>query len=836
VTRAPFIWTPQQPIVPGAAFGQFMGGEPRTDGLNRWFLFRRTVQVDAVPNACTLSITVDGRYKLFVNGQQLSRGPVRCTPFDQKYDVVDIGPSLVCGRNVIGVLIHCFGTDMSWYEMVKGHWQPVFGDGALWVDSALVRSDADWRCIQSDAWDNATPQANHGLDFIENFDARKFATEWLSPAFNDTEWDKARVLEAGGGGPEAFFGGMATRPFPQLVPNPLPPLAEAFVRPNQMVWAHGLIVDDALPIELRAYEEALAPLPPQAILLNDYTTRVTTADHGGVILLYRFDSLHTGYPCFEIDALGGEEIEIAVSEQVPGEWDVGFDFDQARIARKPLLGLDAHVCRYVARPGMQRFERFAWAAVKWMQISIRNAPAGVTLSQIGVVQTHYPVADTGRFASSDPLLDQIWQTGADTLKLCMHDGWEDCPSREQRQWLGDATVEYLVGQVAFGPSVNSLNAKFLCDAAASQRPDGLTQMFAPGNHGRDALLIPDWTLQWALNAHNHLIWSGDLATIEEIFPHIQRALGWFAGLLNDNGLIADMPYWHFMDWSGVGRTGESCTLNALLAGCFDAAAAMAAALAMPRAEVRYRTLASAIKVALNRRHWDGRRGVYVDSVDADTGKQDLRVSQHANAAMILWGDAPLVRWPTMVDRISDPERLTFTAAPPIANSGETLDPEHGVVLANTFFSHFVQSAFVKAGRADLTLALVRRRYGPMLARGATTLWESFEPTASLCHGFSATPTYQLTTGVMGLQPDGLRFASLRIAPQPAGLAQVSTRLATIHGDIDAKFVAGDGIIDLDIVVPASLPFTIVAPDGFAIKQGPANGKGGTHAIRMQRLR
>ena len=68
----------------------------------------------------------------------------------------------------------------------------------------------------------------------------------------------------------------------------------------------------------------------------------------------------------------------------------------------------------------------------------------------------------------------------------MHDGWEDCPSREQRQWLGDATVEFLVGQAAFGPSVNALNRQFLHHAAESQRPDGLTQMFAPGDHHTDA--------------------------------------------------------------------------------------------------------------------------------------------------------------------------------------------------------------------------------------------------------------------------------------------------------------------------------------------------------------
>ena len=56
---------------------------------------------------------------------------------------------------------------------------------------------------------------------------------------------------------------------------------------------------------------------------------------------------------------------------------------------------------------------------------------------LGANLVNYPVEARGRFASSDPLLDQLWATGAYTLRQCMHDAWEDCPSREQRQWLGD---------------------------------------------------------------------------------------------------------------------------------------------------------------------------------------------------------------------------------------------------------------------------------------------------------------------------------------------------------------------------------------------------------------
>jgi alpha-L-rhamnosidase len=600
-----------------------------------------------------------------------------------------------------------------------------------------------------------------------------------------------------------------------MSPNPLPPLAREFVPPANLVWQKSVRCNPHLPIERRAYEEELDDSDVTKVMPTPAGYDITTPDGTGSMLLFDFGKVQTGHVTFTLEATGGEEIEIAVSEQLPGEWSPDGIGSTARITRKPLLGHDAHVTRYVARPGHQTFTRFSWQAVKWMQVSVRHAPVKLHLSKVGVIQTNYPVENAGRFSCSDPMLTQLWSTGAYTLKLCMHDGWEDCPGREQRQWLGDATVEQLVGQVAFGPAVNPLNAKFLRDAAASQRPDGLTQMFAPGNHGRDGLLIPDWTLQWILNARQHLLWSGDVTTIEEIFPAIQRALAWFEKLLNANSLIADMPYWHFMDWAGLGRHGEACALNAQLAGCFTAAAEMATTLAMPRAADKYHALACRIQQSLNSRHWDARRGIYVDCVDPETGVQELRVSQHANAAMIMWGNAPEERWAEIVDRISDPSRQTFTAALPIVPSGDTLDPEAGVVLANTFYSHFVQSAFLKAGRADLVLALLHARYAPMLARGATTLWESFEPTASLCHGFSATPTYQLTTGILGLQPAADGFAKLRIAPQPCGLAFLHGRLATVHGDISASLHQQADGFDMTVEIPENLPCEIVAPHGFS---------------------
>jgi len=846
--RAPFIWTSKQPIDPLGYWNQFFGGvRRRDDGWNRWFLFRRAFTLRAPADAATLTITVDGRYQLFVNGTRVGRGPARSNPHHLRTDTYDIAALLQPGDNAIGVLVHVYGIDTSWYEVTRGHWQGVFGDGGLYCDARVhcgattvdVLSDERWRCCECPAWDPLASRTLWNIGFIEVHEARFMPQGWLLPSYDDTGWDAVQVLRSGGGPPEAPFGGMRSEPFPVLLPREIPFLAETALAPERVLGWYGVVPRPDDPVHERLYQEELVDLPaglvtnPDALLHpGDGATTVATGAVDVAVVL-DFGRIHSGYPFIELEARGGEVVEVAVAEGLPGEWGDTPPAQPRLVKGQPPA---AQIFRYIARPGVQRFERFEWAAVRYAQVTVRGAPQGLGIRHVGSIFTHYPAEPRGAFACSDPFLTRLWEVGRYTLLLCMHDGWEDCPSREQRQWLGDATVELLVGQVAFGPTINPLNRQFLRHAAESQRPDGLTQMFAPGDHHTDGILIPDWTLQWILNAEQHWLYTGELDVIEAIFPAIQRALAWFERQIGPNDLLADLPFWHFMDWAALGRHGEAAALNAQLAGTLRAASRLATALQYPRAARRYEALAVRIAAAVDARHWDARRGVYVDVVDPATGRQEPRVSQHANGAAILWDVAPQHRWSSIVARITDRDRLTFTAAPPIKPDGEVLDPENGVVLANTFYSHFVYRALCKAGRFDLVLGLIRDRYGPMLARGATTLWESYEPTASLCHGFSATPVYQLSTEVLGVAPLAPGFETFRIAPQPAELDWARGVVPSVHGDIEVAWERRGQELTIDLAVPEATEAELVPPPGFQLTGGGNRLLPGRHhrrAVRRQ---
>jgi alpha-L-rhamnosidase len=147
------------------------------------------------------------------------------------------------------------------------------------------------------------------------------------------------------------------------------------------------------------------------------------------------------------------------------------------------------------------------------------------------------------------------------------------------------------------------------------------------------------------------------------------------------------------------------------------------------------------------------------------------------------------------------------------------------VLANTFYSHFVYDALARHGRLGEALRLMRERYGPMLARGATTLWESFEPTASLCHGFSATPTYQLSRRVLGVAPAAPGFASVALSPDLAGLDHAEGIVPSPHGDVEARLERDGAGFVARYRLPGGLTARVAPPPGLALVAAPGSLQG-----------
>jgi hypothetical protein len=218
--------------------------------------------------------------------------------------------------------------------------------------------------------------------------------------------------------------------------------------------------------------------------------------------------------------------------------------------------------------------------------------------------------------------------------------------------------------------------------------------------------------------------------------------------------------------------------------------------------------------------WDPARHVYVDA--ADGAGRRTRVSQQTNAAAILGGCAPPDRWAGMLDHILDPGRLVITATPADLPDGTGLlgqwfdpatftkfDEATDVVQAQPFFSHFLHQAVVKAGRRELVVDLCRRWWA-QLERGNTTIeeyWDAPPGGSSRAHAWAATPTYDLTTHVLGVRPIAAGYTRAAVAPCFGDLSRVAGRVPTPHGWIDADLTPGGGTLDVPdgVVAEVQLP-------------------------------
>jgi len=517
-----------------------------------------------------------------------------------------------------------------------------------------------------------------------------------------------------------------------------------------------------------------APTPP-AIALK-----------GGQYISYDFGREVVGYPVLKVRSGQGGVLDIGYSETLK-EGKVDPHRNGVRYAD-----------RFILKPGVQEIETFDKRAFRYMQVDVRDCPGEVVIESIGLRFSTYPVKWRGSFESSDATLDEIWKLSAYTVQLNMEDGYTDCPWRERAQWWGDARVEALINYYAFGDL--ELVRKGLRDIAHSQRIDGITNCFAPGDLG-PCTPIPSFTLIWILSMWDYYMWSGDRALVEELYPNVKKAIGFFEAHSDSTGLAKDLPYWMFIDWENMDVRGTVTALNCFYYAALLDAARMAKMLGEAEDAQKYEQLADRVKTSINELLFDKRRGVYSDCL-AD-GKQSEVVSQQANSLAVLYGIAPTDAVERILDYIHDPSKKVVPAGSP-------------------YFSFYVLQALWRAGREKQALSYIRERWGEMLKAGATTCWEVWNQNASLCHGWSGGPAHDLGAHVLGVRPIEPGFSKLLVSPNLGDLGYARGTIPSPKGDISVEARRAKGLT-LTVSVPQGSQARVVLPDAVPLEEVQVSG-------------
>lgn len=178
---------------------------------NTWLAYRKTVNIENIPQQLVARIAADSKYWLWINGKLvvfeggLKRGP---SPYDTYYDKVEIAPYLTAGENTIAVLVWHFGK--SGFSHVNS------GLAALLFEAIApgieIISDKSWQCCVYDAYQNTeAPHPNFRLPESNiRFDANKEMRGWNLPGFTGL-FSSAEIIGVVGKAP---LGRLVERPIP----------------------------------------------------------------------------------------------------------------------------------------------------------------------------------------------------------------------------------------------------------------------------------------------------------------------------------------------------------------------------------------------------------------------------------------------------------------------------------------------------------------------------------------------------------------------------------------------------------------------------------------------
>ena len=799
--RGHWIWV--EPATPGGPFGTGDAG-PRPEARG---LFRKTFALESVPERAPARISADSRYALYVNGQEVIRGPIRSQPRRLHYDMVDLAPYLQIGENTIGVYVVYYGVPRSFWipappNMTLGKSGILVFEADLGEAGWLV-SDPTWRAHKSDAWteewkgEGPGSMVSEGVP-IEVVDARLLPYGWEQPEFDASGWAGAHVI------PAIHIGGFAhtqppTDPYGPMYARPIAKLGGDFRVPVSMAAEYlAGQVDPQIGDPVKRLEAAIDLAISGPVGGNNLPLTLAIPDGGSTRIVIDMGVIVMGQVDFELEAPAGTVLDFSYTED-------------PLVEPSGMLGMHAGT-RYTARGENDRFRVYDALGFRYAYILVHGTTGTVTLRSFGVQEDVYPWQPGARFACSDEELNRIFAAGVRTVQLNSRDAFTDCPTREQRAWVGDSIVHQMVH---LATNTDWRLAWQYLAVGNSPRPDGILPMSVVGEiESSGGFTIPDWSLHWVHGVYNLYRFSGDRDAVKALMPTIERILRWYAPYQAANGLLKDVPEWNLIDWSSVHNADTSAAINASWARGLREFAEMAGWLG-EAASQRWAVTPYAKVRAGFEALWDEKRGLYVDHIV--DGVQCPPVNQIGSAMAICAGLVPKDRITRTIDAITDPDRLVVRSW---TGGGGTYSQEkmmkqfqgiyeadwdvlNEVVIAEPFMSYVVHDAVALAGEADRLPEMVRR-WSQFLVDGYDTLGECWG-WGTHVHGWSSTPTRDMIFYTLGVTPAEPGYTVARIAPRLGSLAWAEGTVPTPHGLISVRVEPGRVVVDSPVPVIVDLP-------------------------------
>lgn len=736
--------------------------------------FRKTFELSNKPAKFIVHVSADNRYKLFVNGEQVSLGPARSDIYNWAFETVDIAPQLRSGKNTIAAVVWYFAEYAPVAQMSFNQTGFILqGNGPA---EQIVNTGNTWKGIRNESYSPIT--VNLQSYFVvgpgDKVEATKYPWGWEQPGFDDSSWPAARQVITGGG--------KGSRDFPgrQLVPRSIP---------------QQELIDERIP-KLRRAEGMTAPagFPEKA---GNYTVPASSQ----VSLLIDQTHLTTAYLNLLFSKGKNAEITVKYAESmyIKPPRDKG---NRDQIDGKVFFGYEDKI---VADGGERhQFTSLWWRTYRYILLEIKTAAEPLVLHDIYGTYTGYPFRLASKFSAPEmPELDKILSVGWRTARLCAHETYMDCPYYEQLQYFGDTRIQAMV--TLYNSRDDRLVRNAIDNGRQSIIADGITMSRYPTNLHQ---FIPPFSIWWIAMIHDYRMHRDDDAFAVRQLPYVRMVLDYYERHLRDDASLSYIPYWFFTDWAAGFKGGEppraadgrSSVQDLHFLIGLQLASDMERSIGMPAFADRYEKIAARIKAGFKAKYWDNNRKLFADT------PEKTAFSQHANILAIL----------TNVSEGQDAVDLM-----------KRLLEDKDMTQASVYFRYYLNMALDKAGMGDdyLNMLDIWRTH---LANGLTTWAESPEPARSDCHAWGSSPNIELYRMVLGIRSAAPGFKKVLIAPKLGKLRTASGCIPHPKGDICAAYQTdAKGNLKAEITLPEGI-------DGkFVWKGKETNLHGGKQTVEMK---
>ena len=751
--------------------------------------FRKSFRLETPPASRKIRITADSRYKLYVNGRFVQKGPQKALDLKEWFiDTAELAPFLQPGVNVIAAEVLRYpaprvsaGNPNCNDSLLRTEIPHLYVEDAVHGETPALEGKSGWKCRVNREIrvlsEDARPAPIHAQ---EDVTASEAFHGWKSADYDASGWHDAA--------PKLFFDiPMADAPG-NLVPRTIPPMAyeeKRFASVSALREGGGI---------RDAWQALIADDRPLSIPAHSvHTVELSAGAEECGYLLYAFargKGARIATLCSECYAYPQPPVRGAFGvEQTPAP----LKGDRTDAEKGQLLGHSSHYpvagCGTAEKP--EEYEPYWFRTFRYVQLKIETADEPLEVLRFSYRATGYPLEVKTRVSASDPDFAAIWDISVRTLKRCMHETYMDCPFYEQLQYAMDGRSEILY---TYALSADDRLARQAMEAfRRSQRPDGLVNCDAPTVRSN---VIPGFSIYYLLMVHDHMMYFGDRELVKLHLPAIDRILAFFDRSLNELGLVGKIGgklmrsrYWSFIDWakawdSGVpGAADQGCgsiTMESLLyLYGLQHAAELAEYIGRSGLAEEYRERADTLKAAVRKNCL----GQYKGQPMIQDGPGVDEYSVHTQVFAIL------------TDTITPEEgrAMLQTAV------GDPKLPQASVAFSFYLFRALEISDWYE--KTDELWGLWRR----MVRDKMTTCVENDTDARSDCHAWASLICYELPAVILGVRPAAPGFASVSIKPQIGALTESHGDVITPKGVVHVEWKkATDGSCDMQYVLPKGI--------------------------------